>query len=236
MMLTDKSLVAASMLELQQLWGFNDGAWRIPHDASGNWTHIDDNVKHLARDNDSLYAPMFADVPGFRLSNPSRIREPALRALTGAPSSSSSSLAPSTSPTSSSSSWTVQVPTTGYIEDSRGLVADLDTNIGAWQYTVLEQAKKLEAANAALLTCETEQAQAKRHFLEEQLLVLEELTSKQRLALEEFTKEQESYLAKFRSTVASVHQDNLKLRQISRSSLHMLRDNQSPPRRNVFTT
>ena len=62
------------------MWGPNNGAWRIPLDASGNWTHIDDNVKQLASDNDSLYAPMFNDVPGFRLRNLSRIREPAVRA------------------------------------------------------------------------------------------------------------------------------------------------------------
>ena len=193
------------------MWGPNNGAWRIPLDASGNWTHIDDNVMQLANDNDSLYAPIFNDVPGFRLRSLSRIKEPAVRALTCAPSSSSSSLVPSASPTSLSSSRTVQAPITGYIEDSRGLVVDIDTNIGAWQYTLLEQARKLDAANTSLSTCEAAQAQAKRSFLEEQraeqLLVLE----RQRLALEKFTKEQESHLAKIRSTVASVHQDNLKI-------------------------
>ena len=182
------------------MWGHNNGAWRIPLDASGNWTHIDDNVMQLASDNDSLYAPIFNDVPGFRLRNLSRIREPAVRALTCAPSSSSSSLVPSASPTSLSSSRTVRAPITGYIEDSRGLAVDIDTNIGVLQYTLLEQARKLEAANASLSACEAEQAQAKRSFVEEQ-----------RLALEKFTKEQESHLAKFRSKVDSVHQDNLKI-------------------------
>ena len=147
MMLTDSNLVAASMTELHQLWGFNDGAWRVPHDKSGNWTSSDDSVQPLACDDDSTYAPMFTDVPTFKLRTPSRIREPALCALPSA------------------STWLVPASTAGYIEDSRGLATDLNTNAGLLKHTMAMQATKLDEANVALLTCESEQSQAKRQFL-----------------------------------------------------------------------
>ena len=181
-MLTDDSVVAANMMELHQLWGFNDGAWRIPHDESGNWTSNDDNVQPLACDDVSTHVPMFNDVQTFKLRTPTRIRESALRAL------------PSTS------TWLMPASTAGYIEDSRGICIDLETNAVLLRHILSMQATKLDEANVALLTCESEQAQAKRQFIEAQ-----------HLALEAFIQSQSSCLAKHKATVASMHQDSFKI-------------------------